>query len=296
MADIQRITAATKIGKMDKNNTPAAYCDDGDRIIFETLDCSDGAVKPDGSRDRTPGKYIANPATGPLFVKGANPGDVLEVKIVSLKIGDTGFMGTNGTGDIMGRKLSYPRRIFDVSDGKVKLGGHVFATEPMIGVIGVAPAGDGIDTMTPDYHGGNMDCTRIREGAVLYFPVSAPGALLAMGDLHAAMGDGETAWYGLETPGEVCVEVHVVKGRKLRWPVCIDRGVLSVIASAKTTDECCELAISQLYDLLLEGGWNPDDALYLMSLKCNLAVCQIVDPNMTVRAEMAVEFLKPKKS
>lgn len=294
MSDIIRITAATKVGKMDKNNAPAAYCEDGDSVIFETMDCSDGAVRPDGSRDRTPGKYIANPATGPLYVKGAEPGDVLEVRIDKLKIGALGYMGTGGKEHIMEREIFYPRRIFDVSDGCVKLGGHVFAAEPMIGVIGVAPAGEGIGTMTPDSHGGNMDCTRVREGATLYFPVSAPGALLAMGDLHAAMGDGETAEYGLETPGEVTVTVRVIKDKELRWPVVVDRGVLSVVASAKTTDECCLLATSQLYDILLAEGWNEADALYLMSLKCNLAVCQIVDPNMTVRAEMSLEFIRPK--
>jgi len=290
-----RITTSTRVGIMDKNNAPAAYCDDGDTVIFETMDCADGAVKPDGSRDTTPGKFIANPATGPLYVRGAEMGDVLEVKIKKLKIADKGYMGTGYSLEWFGREVFYPRRIFDVSDGFVKLGGHRFPTNPMIGVIGVAPEGDGVDTETPAAHGGNMDCTRIREGATLYFPVGAPGALLGMGDLHAAMGDGECAWYGLEVPGEVTVEVHVIKDKKYRWPVCIDDGVLSVIASAKTTDECIKEATEQMFDILLENGWDTGDAMFLMSLKCNLVVCQVVDPLMTVRAEMKVEYLKPNK-
>jgi Predicted acetamidase/formamidase len=191
-------------------------------------------------------------------------------------------------------EADYPVRIFDVSDGQVRIGGHVFPADPMIGVIGVAPAGEGIDTFTPAAHGGNMDCTRIREGAAVYFPVSAPGALLAMGDLHAAMGDGEVSWYGLEIPGEVTVQVRVIKGKTLRWPVVVDGKTLAVIASAKTTDECCVLATEQLYDILTSRGWDRTEALYLMSMKCDLRVCQIVDPNMTVRAEISTEYLQPK--
>lgn len=193
-----RISAQHVIGIMDKNNAPAARCGDGDTVVFETLDCSGGAVNRAGTRDRTPGKYIANPATGPLFVEGAMPGDVLKVEILALKHAPWGFMGTGSREKILpGIEVDFPLRIFDVSGGNVSLGGKSFPTNPMIGVIGVAPQGEGIGTMVPSSHGGNMDCTRIREGSVVYFPVRAPGALLAMGDLHAAMGDGEVFWYGL---------------------------------------------------------------------------------------------------
>ena len=289
-----RISNAYKTGIMDRVNPPAAYCNDGDTVIFETMDCSDGAVRRDGTRDRTPGKFLANPATGPLFVNGAEPNDTLEVEILSIKIGNFGYMGTGFVETFFNDTAEYPIHIFDVEDGHVKLGGHIFPIRPMIGVIGVAPAGDGIDTETPHAHGGNMDCTLIREGSKLYLPVSAKGALLAMGDLHAIMGDGEVALYGLEVPGEVTVKVHVIKEHPLSWPcvICDDR--LSVIASAKTTDECIDLALNELYRILTLNGWSKADARYLMSLKCDLAVCQIVDPNKTVRASIDMEFLKPK--
>lgn len=290
-----RIPNTRKIGRMDANNPPAAFCADGDTVIFETLDCSDAAVREDGTRDRTPGRYIANPATGPLYVEGAEPGDVLKVEILSLKTGPWGFMGTGHREHLYSHiDLDYDIRILDVSDGQVHLGGKTFPVSPMIGVIGVAPAGEGIDTMTPDAHGGNMDCTRVREGASLFFPVRVRGALLAMGDLHAAMGDGEVFWYGLETPGEVTVRVSVLKQKALRMPALLDRGTFAVIASAKTVDECCSLAVEQMYDILAALGWDPVEAGYLLSMKCNLAVCQIVDPQMTVRAELPAELMKPE--
>lgn len=289
-----RIENTRKVGVMDKNNPPAAYCEDGDTVVFVTNDCSDGAVHADGTRDNTPGAHLANPATGPLYVNGAMPGDLLKVEIVQLKIGQWGYMGTNDPEHFYANiDIDYKRRIFDVSDGFVHVGSKTFPVNPMIGVIGVAPAGEGIRTMTPSFHGGNMDCTRIREGSVIYFPVNAPGALLAMGDLHAAMGDGEVFLYGLEINGEVTVKVSVVKGKTLRMPVLIDRGTIAAIGSAKTVDESCALAVEQLYDILIERGWDRTEAAYLLSLRCNLAVCQIVDPNMTVRAELALELVDP---
>jgi len=289
-----RIDNTHKIGVMDINNPAAAYCESGDTVVFETMDCSDGAVHPDGTRDRTPGRFLANPATGPLYVNGARPDDVLKVEILKIKIGDRGYMGT-GKHEHLYKNIDvdYPIRIFDVSGGTVNVGSKFFPVEPMIGVIGVAPAGEGIPTVTPDYHGGNMDCTKVREGAVMYFPVNTEGALLAMGDLHAAMGDGEAFWYGLEVPGEVTVRVSVIENKALRMPALTDDKCLAVIASADTLDECSALAVEQMYDILVAEGWDPTEAGYLLSLKCNLAVCQIVDPKLTVRAELPLELVKP---
>lgn len=289
-----RIANTCKVGVMDAANPPAARCCDGDTVIFETMDCWDGAVSRDGVRDVTPGKYLRNPATGPLYVEGAMPGDVLKVEILSLKTADWGFMGTGKPAQVYPHiHIDFGLRTFDVSDGFVHLGGRRFPVNPMIGVIGVAPAGEGVETMTPDAHGGNMDCTRIREGASLYLPVNVPGALLAMGDLHAAMGDGEVFWFGLECAGEVTVRVSVLRGRALRMPVVTDGGVLAAIASADTLDAASELAVEQLYDILVDQGWDRVEAGYLLSMQCNLAVCQIVDPKMTVRAEIAMDLLRP---
>lgn len=290
-----RIENTKKIDIMDKNNAPVAWCEDGDTVVFETLDCADGAVSRDGVRDRTPGRYMANPATGPLYVRGAMPGDVLKVEILSLKNADWGFMGTGRHAQVFKHvDLDYDICVFDVSKGTVTVGGKTFPANPMVGVMGVAPEGEGINTMTPAAHGGNMDCTRVREGATVYFPVAVPGALLAMGDLHASMGDGEVFWYGLETAGEVTVRVSVIKEKKIHLPVVVDGKVLSVVASAATLDEASEIACEQLHEILVGNGWSPVEAGYLLSLRCNLVVCQIVNPAMTVRAEFPVELLWPE--
>lgn len=287
-----RITKEHKIGIMDRQNPPAAICGSGDTVVFETLDCADGAVTRTGERDYA-GKYLRNPATGPLCVRGAKPGDLLRVRILDIKMADWGFMGT-GFGCDCFRTIQGEAalRTFDISDGTVHLGGKTFPVSPMIGVIGVAPDGAGIDTVTPLHHGGNMDCTMIGIGADVYFPVSVEGALLALGDLHAAMGDGEVFQYGLEVAGEVTVRVDVIKNDVLRMPAVTRDGVLAVIASGDDLTQCSELAVTQMYDILVAHGWDRTEAGYLMSMKCDLAVCQTVDPKVTVRACMPLELIQ----
>ena len=283
-----RITNNFKIDIMSAANTPAAYCNDGDTVIFETMDCFDGAVTRDGIRDwegREQGKYMANPATGPLYVEGAEPGDALCVEILKIETRGWGAMGT-GYGIAGFKNIEGPRvmRSFEYPDGYVELNGHKIPVEPMIGVIGVAPAGEGIETVTPDAHGGNMDCNRIVEGSRILFPVAAKGALLAMGDLHALMGDGELFEYGLETAGDVTVRVSVVKNAGLTQPVLYEGGRVMTVASAKTYEGAIELAVESMYALLLSRGWDREEAGWLMSMKCDLAICQTVDPQVTVRA------------
>ena len=274
---------------MSKDNLPAAYCKDGDTVVFETMDCYDGGVSKDGVRDfegRDQGKYMANPATGPLFVEGAQPGDALEVEILDIQTRGWGALGT-GFQQLGFEKYQdepYCIRTFEWPDGYIDFNGRKIPVEPMIGVIGVAPAGEGVITETPDCHGGNMDCRRIVKGAKILFPVAEEGALLAMGDLHALMGDGEVFLYGLETAGEVTVRVRVIKNADLTVPVLLEGGRVMTIASGETLEDATRLALSSMYELLLRKGWSKSDAGMLMSLQCDLAICQIVDPLLTVRA------------
>lgn len=287
-----RIQNHQKIDVMDRKNPAAAECNPGDTVIFETMDCSDGAVSRQGVRDYSQ-EYLHNPATGPLFVRGVHPGDVLKVHIIDIRMADWGFMGTGfGCDCFKTIQGNHQFRVFDISDGTVHLGNKVFPVAPMIGVIGVAPAGDGVNTVTPDLHGGNMDCTVIGIGADVYFPVHTEGALLAMGDLHAVMGDGEVFQYGLEVAGEVTARVDVIPNTELRMPVVVRDGTVSTVASADNLMECSELAVTQMYDILVRNGWDRTEAGWLMSMKCDLAICQTVDPKLTVRASLPAELIK----
>ncbi len=300
-----RISRTKKISKMSASNPPVASCESGDTVVFETNDCFDGSVGPDGVRDwagKKAGKYMGNPATGPLFIKGAEPGDVLCVEILDIQIRSWGAMGC-GFGEAGFARISADgtdsvpsgnqTRAFHYEDGFVKIGGKRIPIQPMIGVIGVAPAGEGISTYVPDAHGGNMDCNRIVAGSKILLPVSVSGALLAMGDLHALMGDGEVFQYGLETAGEVTVRVSVIKNddMPIKFPILYQGGRVMVIASAKSYDDAVRLSIESMFDLLIYNGWDRTEAGMLMSMKCDLAICQTVDPNVTVRAMIDEDLL-----
>ena len=290
-----RISRSNKIPTFSSEHPPVAHCQDGDTVIFETNDCFDGAVGPDGVRDwegKKLGKYVGNPATGPLYVEGAEPGDALCVEILDIQIRSWGAMGCGfGEAGFINIPGEYEPRAFHYDDGFVKIGGKKIPISPMIGVIGVAPAGEGISTYTPDAHGGNMDCNRIVKGAKILFPVAAPGALLAMGDLHALMGDGEVFQYGLETSGEVTVRVSVIKNAGVKQPTLYQDGKAMIVASAKTYDDAIRLALESMFDLLVSHGWDRTEAGMLMSMKCNLAICQTVDPQVTVRAMMDEDLI-----
>ncbi len=289
------IPCTKKIDVMSKKNPPAARCRDGETVIFQTMDCYDGAVSETGERDfagRAEGKYMANPATGPLYVEGAMPGDGLCVEILDIRTRDWSAMGTSFS-QFLFKNCPGPfeMRAFAHPDGKVHLRDKILPVEPMIGVIGVAPAGRGVATVTPGSHGGNMDCRRIVAGSRIVFPVAVEGALLAMGDLHTLMGDGEVFEYGLETAGEVTVRVSVVKGGAPLQPTLYEGGRVMVIASARTYEDAARLAVEAMYAMLQARGWDPVEAGMLMSLRCDLAICQTVNPQITIRAMLDEDLL-----
>ncbi len=285
-----RIESAHKVDRLARENVPAARCKSGDKVAFVTEDCYDGAVSDSGERSYD--ERMENPATGPLFVEGVMPGDALKVEILSIKTRPWGAMGTYfGHGAFRKYTGAYEMRALTFDGEFVALAGHRLRLEPMIGVIGVAPMGEAVPTVTPGPHGGNMDCSRIVAGSTIFFPAACEGALLAMGDLHALMGDGEVFGYGLEVSGEVEVRVSAVPGMTLAQPLLLEGGRAMVIASAKTLDEATDLAVQTLYELLLSRGVDRVEAGLLLSLKCDVAVCQIVDPLVTVRAMLPQEFL-----
>lgn len=279
----------TKIHKMDRSNTPAAYAKSGDTVCFETLDCFGCQITSEDQRLGGLDWSGINPATGPLFIEGAAPGDVLKVEILSIELDDHGVMVDGPNEGVMGALLKdEATRILPIENGMAKFNDKLsFPLCPMIGVIGTAPAGDGIDTGTPGAHGGNMDCTRIGAGATLYLPVNVEGALLAMGDLHAVMGDGEVGVCGVEIAGMVTVRVTVLKSCALPTPFLVNDDTAMTIYSAETVDEASIGATLAMHTFLMqELGMSDHEAGMLLSIAGNLCICQIVDPEKTCRMEL----------
>ena len=285
----------TKIHKMSKDNPPVATAKSGDTVCFETLDCFGCQLK---SEDQLLGGLDwsnINPATGPLFVEGAEPGDVLKVEILKIELDKQGVMVDGPGSGVTGVAVSSEStKILPVSDGVVKFNEKLsFPICPMIGVIGTAPAEEGVDTGTPGPHGGNMDCTRIGEGATLYLPVNVEGALLAMGDLHALMGDGEVEVCGVEIAGAVTVRVTVLKNCALPTPFLVNKEAAMAIFSAESLDDAAVGATMSMHSFLMkELHMNEHEAGMLLSVVGNLRICQIVDPEKTCRMELPLSIME----
>ena len=130
-----------------------------------------------------------------------------------------------------------------------------------------------------------MDTTDITEGSTLYLPVAADGAMLALGDLHAVMGDGEVCVTGLEIPGQVSLELEVIKNKKIEWPILETKYSIQVIASDESLEEASRLALESMIDLVEKNlDLSFEDAYILSSLAVDLKISQVVNPKNTARA------------
>ena len=178
-------------------------------LTVETCDCFNGQVTEDGQPKARLNFSHVNPATGPIVVEGAEPGDVLRVHIRAIRPEKTGALMTAPGAGALPDRVKGDTRICPIADGHFTFMGVELPLNPMIGVIGVAPAGESVPCGTPGDHGGNMDTIGIREGAILRLPVFVKGAYLGLGDLHAAMGDGEVSVTGLEVFGEVDLDLSL---------------------------------------------------------------------------------------
>lgn len=281
-----RIAQDQRIFSMDKMNAPCETANSGDTVVFAMTDAFGGQVtRPDQTLDSLDWERV-NPATGPLFVADASPGDTLRVDILDIKTADVGVMAVIPGAGLFADVVTVPEvKIVPLVNGKALFAeGIELDLKPMVGVIGVAPAGEGIPCGIPGCHGGNMDNARIVAGTTLYLPVFVPGAMLAMGDLHAVMGDGEVMVTGVECAGEVTVKLEVLKGHTITNPQHEDVEYYYTIASHDDLLEATRQAAGDMRDLVSQQlGLSMNEAGMLISAAGHAQICQVVDPKLTAR-------------
>ena len=294
------IPSGKRVLGMSSENPSVAKVPQGEPVIFETLDCFSNTLQDETQLFTSVGWECINPATGPVWVEGAEPGDILRIDILDIAIAEHGVIASAPGFGEMGDRVAEITRIVPVRDGKAhfewKRGAETLVLEtpikPMIGVIGVAPESGSVPTGTPGVHGGNMDCKRITKGATLYLQVFAPGALFAMGDLHAVMGDGEVVVCGLEISGQVTVSFSVIKGKNWPLPLLVQDGDFMTLASARALDDAATMATRNMHDFLVkELSFDDTDAAMLLSVNGDLRICQVVDPLKTARMELPLSIL-----
>ena len=285
---MQTLDATKTVLTMSAKNEPVLTIDSGDEISIETQDCFSNVVQSEDQLFSSVGWDQVNPATGPIAVRGASPGDTLRVDILDIDVADEGTMTTHPDFGVLPGTVEERTKKIPIVDGYVQFDDtYSFPIEPMIGVIGTAPKDEDIPTGTPADHGGNMDTRKIAAGSILYLPVEVPGALLALGDVHAAMADGEVAVCGLEIAAQVRIRVSVVRGRPLPLPFLVTADEAIAIASREKLIDAVQEATRMMRDFLVEHtSLNASEALMLLSLRGSAGISQVVDPQHTARMEV----------
>jgi len=239
--------------------------------------------------ERGPG---AHPLTGPIYVEGAEPGDVLELHIVAFEFlhpyGVTGFRPGAGTLPDEFPYARFKRVPINAAAGTAAFSpGVTLKLAPFWGSIGVAPPAivRRVSSGPPGPHVGNLDNKELVAGSTLYLPVHVPGALLSLGDGHGLQGDGEVTVTALETSLRGTVQIFVRKGKQLRWPRAETPTHYISMGLNPDLDEAARLATREMIDFLVsEKGMSRDDAYILTSLAVDLHVTQLVDETKGVHA------------
>ena len=275
----------------DKDLKPVLKVPSGETVRIRTKDCFGNQLQgPEDQLSEIDWEAI-NPATGPIYVEGALAGGTLKVHIDNIELDAQTSSCTGKDEGVCGDRFSdWATHFCKVEDGKVVWDERLsIPVAPMIGVIGVAPEGEPVNCGTPGKHGGNMDNTAIAAGATLYFPVAVDGALFGCGDMHAVMGDGEVSVSGAEVAGYATVTLTALPELSVPNPLIENDTHFGIIVSAESLDKAAELAVQQMVDLLASRTNESEaDLVMLLSLVADVRVCQMVDPEKTVR------FMVPK--
>lgn len=243
-----------------------------------------------------------HPLTGPVFVEGAEPGDVLAVTLHEIELGDYGWTAIVPGFGFLADEFPEPYlKTFAFEDGQTVArfaDGISIPLAPFPGVMGVAPATDEmLSTIPPRANGGNMDDPHLVEGTTVYFPVFVEGALFSIGDAHAAQGAGEVCGTAIEAPMRIVYEVEVLKnGRSIPEPEYETDEFYAVTAFGETLGEAARKATRYMIDRLeIERGMNGNDAYALLSVAGDLKIAEVVDmPHYLVAMHLPKSiFAKP---
>ena len=259
---------------------------DGEVFWVEVDDCYSGQITDASVKRPDIDISIMDCAVGPIDIEGAQPGDTLCVEVMAIDLADHGIMVTNcGLGVLGDRITETDTKIIPVHDGFAHFSDTIkIPLTPMIGVMGVAPKSGEIHCAVPEDHGANMDTKMVKVGARVYFPVNVPGAGLAVGDMHACMGDGELSGTGIEIAGRMCLKVTLYRDRPIQRPVIETYDGIYFLASRLTLEESIKVATADVVEFLMKKlDLNFPDAYRLMSATCDAQICEVVDDNVTVR-------------
>lgn len=299
------------------SHAPVLRIASGDQVTTTTVDAGGGDSTGEQVTPR------GNPQTGPFYIEGAEPGDVLAVRfdriqpnrlqgwsgtLVAANVVDPRYMAEQAAKATLrlGRLPESSRGTWDLDPAagtatltapETALGRFTVDLDPMLGCFGVAPpGGQAISTATSASHGGNMDYRGFRQGAVVYFPVFVPGALLHVGDGHAVQGDGEIVGTGIEISMDVTFTTWIHrKQQPIAWPRAEDDTYLMAVGNVRPLDEALQHATTELLRWLQEDyGLDVIAASTLLGQCVRYDIGNVFDPAYTVVCKVEKRLLPAK--
>ena len=275
---------------LEPGSNPAITIDSGEEIIVETWDAFEGERDPVALQANP----LKGPATGPIYVNGAEPGDVLKIDFISITpkeqaahmvMPGRGFLDNDFT-------EAYPTLIgLDAGDAVLPSGVRI-PMNPSMGLVATTPTYSQLTASDSGPYGGDIDMKELVEGSTLYLPVFEAGGMLAMGDCHAVVGDGAVAGTGAECSADPHIRVTVEKGLNISGPRALTPEYFVVLSHGEELGPAMKQAVREMVDFLVtEKGLEPYDAYTLLSLAGDVRVSRTFRPISPVKMMLSASIL-----
>lgn len=288
-------------------NEPIATVKPGETFVVETADAFENKISsPDDDITKLLVLPYVNPLTGPIYVEGAEKGDTLTIRIDSIEV--TRDYGVSATipefgglcGTVFTRTLNLPLpakvMLHPIHGNLITFSEDLdiapIPYEPFYGTIGTAPEVEAISSLSPGFHGGNMDAADVCPGNTIHLPVNVPGALLHIGDGHAAQGDGEVCGVATEIPTRGTLTVDLIKGKAIGTPRVESDEYIMAIGSARPMEDAARIAFHELI-MWLEADYGIErlTAYQLCSQVARVRLANMVDILYSVVAKFPKRYL-----
>jgi amidase len=285
---MQRLSRDAYTTVLDPQLAPAITVASGETLLVETWDAYMGTWEA----DREP--QVTGPATGPIAVQGAMPGDALRIDILAIAPGPAALHDVRAGRGFLGDTFTQRHpTVMPIEDGRLLFpGGVKIPLKPSIGLIATTPAELQQTASDSGPYGGDIDIQELTAGSTLWLPVFVPGGLLVLGDCHAVVGDGAVGGTGAECAADVTLRLTVERGLPIKWPRALTPDHFVTIACAADMTRAMQQAVQDMVDFLVhEKKMEPYDAYSLLSLAGNVRMSRTLRDISPVKMMLSRQVL-----
>ncbi len=274
---------------LDPKLPPVMTVASGEEFVVETWDAYMGVW----GADEQP--QVMGPASGPIAVAGASPGDALKVEILDIKLGSAAMHDVRAGRGFLGEEFTkrFPT-VMAIEDGHLLFhGGLKIPISPSVGLIATTPSAIQQTASDSGPYGGDLDMKELTAGSTIWLPVFVPGALLVLGDCHAVVGDGAVGGTGAECAAEVMLRVTLERGRRLERPRALTAQHFVTLAYGEDVGQAMKQAVRDMVDFLVaDKGMEAYAAYSLLSLAGDIRVSRTFRPISPVKMLLSRRLLE----